>query len=109
MKAKSRPRPLWPYFVLVAITWIALALAPANAATCTGLADALARLATSYQEAVLWQGDTPQGERLIITANPDGTTWTAIVQPAPESACFIAAGNVWQIGEDAPAPAGTEG
>ena len=108
MKAKTRPRPLWPFYVLVILLWIALALAPAHAATCAGVADALARLATTYREAVLWQGDTPQGERLLITATPDGTTWTAIVQPAPGQACFIAAGTVWQIGADAP-PAGKEG
>lgn len=114
MKAKSRPRPLWPYMLLIAVAWIALAVfaAPARAqTTCRGMADALAGLRASYAEVVLWEGVAENGQRLILTANPDGTTWTALTQSpeASDQVCFVASGVVWSGGDRTLPPPGTEG
>ena len=109
MKAKSRPRPLWPYMLFLVVMWVILAIAaPAHAETsCTGLADALAGLRAGYGEVILWQGLAENGQRLIITANPDGSTWTALANGAAGAVCFVGSGVTWSVGD--PAAAGKEG
>lgn len=85
-------------FMLVASTF------PLRAATtqCVGLADLLATLDQKYGEAVIWTGIT-DAALLVITANPDGSTWTAFVQRPDDMACVFAHGQQWLPGS-APAP-----
>ena len=107
MKASFARPPRPPLIAGLVLLLLGLA-STARAATCTGLADALAQLSAQYREEVLFQGQTTSGQRLIITAAPDGSTWTELVQPGPDRACPIGSGTGWQIGTDA-TPAGQEG
>lgn len=113
MKAKSRPRPLWPVILLLVIVWLLFVMfaSAARAQTlCTGVADALAGLRASYSETVLWEGVAQNGQRLILTVNPDGTTWTALTQlPGSNQVCFVGSGGAWSAGDRAIPPLGMEG
>ena len=111
MKASHpSPRPLWPY-ILVAVIALVLFSLPlaARAATCAGTADALAALSDRYGEAVLWQGVAQDGTKMMLTAQPDGSSWTLMARQGDDRVCFLAAGTDWDFGGDAPAPAGKEG
>jgi hypothetical protein len=85
-------------------------LAPGRAeaqAQCAGMADVMAGLSQRYGERVLMEaggGDTD----VIITVNPDGTTWTALVIRPDGLACIVASGTSWTAGP-APEPAGETG
>lgn len=114
MKACSRPRPIWPYLLLIFCAWIALAIfaAPARAQTiCTGLADVLAGLRATYGETIMWVGVAENGQRLVLTANADGSTWTALTQSsaASDQLCFVGTGVTWNAGDGTFPPSGSEG
>ena len=72
--------------------------------------DGAATLMTRFGETILFDGDPAPGQaRVIITAKPDGSTWTALtVWPDGRTACQRSAGGGWRIGA-APPPAGEEG
>lgn len=111
MKAnRQSQRTLLPYLIFVAFVLLALLTARAAFAgdRCAGLADVLAGLRTNYGELVLWQGFDRMGNRLIITANPDGSGWTALIQTETEKACLLHGGDSRSAG-DVAAPAGKEG
>lgn len=114
MKARSRPRPLWPIMLAAAVVWLALALCPAPARAqprCTGYIAAITSLQSNYAELILWEGIAVNGWRMILTVNPDGTSWTILVQEpvAPDQVCFIAAGTAWSPGATPQPPLGKEG
>ena len=89
---------------------LTLFTAPALAAPqCTGLADALAWHHEQRGEVGIWKGISPDGSALMIVANPDGSSWSALVLiPDGKNICLLASGGSWQPG-DAPPPAGEEG
>ena len=107
MKAFFRARPFWPLILLCLSLAMGLAM-PARAATCAGMADILAQLSAKYGEMILWQGQMNDGSPLIITAAPDGTTWTLLGRDPDGRACLLSAGAEWRVGGEAPA-AGKEG
>ena len=83
-------------FALIALALISLPVR-AQTAPCIGMADALGQLSDKYREVVLFQGAGRDGQVLVITANPDGSSWTAIVQSGPKG-CILGGGKRWQIG-----------
>lgn len=109
MKA-SYQRPFWSYVHLAVIAFLLLTMATSARAElrCAGLADVLAGLRTGYGELVLWQGFDRKGNRLIITANPDGSGWSALAQADADKFCMLFGGDSWSAGDVAP-PAGKEG
>ena len=104
MKAFFRARPFWPLILLCLSLAIGIA-SPARAATCAGVTDVLAQLSAKYGEVILWQGQMNDGSPLIITAAPDGSTWTLLGRDADGRACLLSAGTEWQVGGDVPAAA----
>lgn len=107
----SRPRPLWPYFLLVGLAWLALFFtAPARAATnCGSLADVLAGLRSTFGEEVLLQGADIDGRQFVLTANPDGSTWSILTRSPDATACIVLAGANWSAGDPVAPPADEEG
>lgn len=97
---------------LVVLTFEAITLSPARAATvqCAGVVDLLAQLDSQYHEQQLFIGQMGQGANLIVTANPSRTSWTALVVGPDGKACIAAMGTGWAAG-DTPGPPllGTEG
>lgn len=83
---------------------------PAQAATvqCAGIADMLAQLDAKYGERQLFVGHADDGATIMVTANPNGTTWTALIMGESGKACIGALGASWSPG-DPPGPQGTEG
>lgn len=70
----------------------------AQSPQCAGLPDVLAGLERNYGEALVWQGiwqkpGVPESQ-LMITAKPDGSTWTALVVMEGQ-ACLVASGSGW--------------
>lgn len=112
MKASHpRPRPLWPYFLVgfAALALVAMGSAARAATDCGDLAATLEYLRTNYAEDVLWQGVGRDGRPVIITANPDGSTWSPLTRPETAIACIVVDGASWTAGQPASAPAGEEG
>lgn len=62
---------------------------------CMGLADALAMLQSRYGEVPMWRGALSDGGSLLITANPAGTDWTAMVQRPAGDLCMLTGGAAW--------------
>ena len=111
MKAKPS-KPLLFFYVLIAVAAVLLLMlaSAARAETrCAGLTDALAALEAKYGEKLIWQGLSRDGQRLLVTANPDGSTWTAMIQADGSKVCFASSGESWAPGGAMPAPQGTEG
>ncbi len=79
---------------LIASLVFLTAAATAQGARCASLADVLADLRVSHDEAIVWEGSTSGGQRLLVTAAPDGSTWTALAVDGPR-ACLVAAGVSW--------------
>lgn len=102
-------RVLWALALIALFFFLLSQAADASPAPCTGLADLLARLEARYGEHMLWQGTGADGQsRLLVTAQPAGGTWTAMVQHPDGRVCLLATGESWQAGA-APAPMGEEG
>ena len=76
--------------ILIAISLSGLA-AMAQTPRCGGYADVLADLATSYHERIVWVGDRGAECQMVITAVPDGSTWTALLVRG-DVACLVSAG-----------------
>jgi hypothetical protein len=68
-----------------------------------------AELLSRHAEQVLFEGTPgPGGHRIVITAKPDGTTWTALSVNAEGLACVRGLGDAWTAG-GRPAATGQEG
>lgn len=94
------------FMVLLSLTtWTMAHAAPAQ---CAGLADILAQLDAKYHERPMFVGQLSEGKTFIVTADPGGATWTALIAGPSGKACFAAAGPSWTPG-DPPGPQGTEG
>lgn len=96
-------RSYLPYLIFAAFFLLALVAARAAQAElrCAGLADVLAGLRTGYGELVLWQGRDRNGHYLIVTANPDGTSWSGLIRTDPEKVCLLMGGDKWSVGDAA--------
>lgn len=82
--------------VCIAIFLCGLAgMAQAQVAQCGGYADVLADLSQAYHEQVVWVGERGNAGQMVITAKPDGSTWTAMVVQEG-IACLVAAGTGWK-------------
>jgi hypothetical protein len=95
---------LWVVILLVAaLLWFSGG-SPSRAQTpqCGALAEVLATLASRYNEVVVGDGEAGGGRTLLITATPDGATWTAVMVHG-ELACLVASGVSWR---DPAKPAG---
>jgi hypothetical protein len=77
---------------------------PSRAQTpqCGALAEVLAGLASRYNEVVVADGEAGGGRTLLITATPDGATWSAVMVQG-DMACLVSAGTNWR---DPTEPAG---
>ncbi|MFZ5749898.1 MAG: hypothetical protein ACOY5U_02410 [Pseudomonadota bacterium] len=87
-----------------------LLLLPTQAAAeCLDLDRILQRLDRYFGEVPVFAGAGDAGDvgATIVTAAPDGTTFTVLVVRPDGTACMIGAGNGWSIAR--PAPAGKEG
>lgn len=87
-------------------TLAALILAAAEP-TCGAYIAIEAELAGRWQEAVVGRALTTGGQMLVIFADPEGDTWTAVLVNPDATACVAAAGTAWQAMP--PPPAGVEG
>ncbi len=85
-------------------------IAPAMPA-CLPLDRMLATLSSEFSERPLFEAVTNDGSRMMVTANPDGTTWSAMTVDHAASACLRIVGTSWRAGAGTPVvpPAGTEG
>jgi 20S proteasome alpha/beta subunit len=74
------------------------ASAPAHAepVPCAALSEMLQQLAQKYHEAPLFYGVGADGADIIITADPSGKTWTALVGDASGNVCIAAIGPNWR-------------
>lgn len=82
---------------LAVVTLLSLAICTpvvAQTAQCAGLAEALTGLSAGYGESIVWEGAAAPEGRLVVTARPDGTTWTALMVLG-DLACLVASGNGW--------------
>lgn len=83
--------------LLSVVTLLSLATcAPvaAQTAQCAGLAEVLTGLSAGYGESIVWEGERAPEGRLVVTARPDGSTWTALIVQ-DDVACLAASGNGW--------------
>lgn len=107
MKAKDLCSRALIWVSCAALIYIALA-GGAQADPRCGDADAVLRdLAARFGERAIWEGATSDGLRLVVTANPDGSTWTALVLNDAAQACPVGAGSAWVPGR--PIALGKEG
>ena len=91
------------YILFAPLLWLALALAaPAQTPQCGSPVEILAGLASRYSEVVVAEGEVGGGQTLLITATPDGATWTAIMVKG-DLACLVSSGHNWR---DPAKPAG---
>lgn len=98
----------WVRAMLVGLVLSCLsALAAQAEVTCGEEGPALRNLATKYNETAVWEGLAQDGVRLVITANPDGSTWTALALNGKGQACILGSGTRWQPGT--PVALGEEG
>lgn len=63
---------------------------------CAGLSVMLEKLATKFQEVPLFYGRGADGADIIITADPSGKSWTALVGDASGNVCIAAVGPNWR-------------
>lgn len=62
-------------------------------ATCAMTTEALAVLASRYNERPFWVGIMSDGSTILtLTASPDGRTWTALISAANGNSCVSASG-----------------
>lgn len=67
-----------------------------TASACAQLSVMLEQLAQKYHEAPLFYGRGADGADIIITADPSGKTWTALVGDASGNVCIAAIGPNWR-------------
>lgn len=97
-------------FLTLTLLLVASCVAPLAAAPqCARLAEVISSLGIKYGEAVIWSGVLPNGQLLSITANPAGSSWTALAVQSDGMACLLSSGDSWAQGGMALPPAGTEG
>ena len=90
----------WARALLFSAFGMMFAVLPAQAQIeCGEVTAVLQALAAKYGEAAVWKGRTGDGNDLLITANPDGSGWTALRLDAQGQACLLVAGPSWQPGE----------
>lgn len=70
--------------------------APAHAqsAQCAGLADVLEGLDRNYGEGIVWQGSAGPEVQIMVTAKPDGSTWS-LLMVQDKVACLMGSGTGW--------------
>lgn len=84
--------------LLALVVLVGLASRPARSQTpeCVGLPDALAALATRYQEQPRMSGLTSGGVLMIITA-ADGGGWSVLLVTPDGQACMAASGASFEV------------
>ena len=92
---------------VVAIWLIALAPPGRASASCVSYPTLVEQLATKWQEAPVHRGLAANGQMVVIFADAEGDTWTAVVLAPDGTACLVASGTGWET--LVAAPAGTEG
>ena len=87
--------------------------ARAATAQCGGIVDVLAQLDAKYGERQLFVGQSAQDTAVVITAHPDGSSWTTVVADSGGRACIGTSGSTGtgRAGgtPGPPGPAGEEG
>lgn len=87
-------------FIIVVLIALFLFSFAAEAETapprCASLPDVLATLAQRWGEVPFWTGSASATQTVMITANPSGSTWTAILIEAGQ-ACPLATGADWAM------------
>lgn len=66
----------------------------AQTAQCAGLADVLEGLDRNYGESIVWQGNAGPDAVVMVTAKPDGSTWSLLMIQGTV-ACLVGAGTGW--------------
>ena len=82
--------------------------ASAGPAPCGPFAEVMAKLVGDNHQQALFTGRSSDGTTVLIMANPDGSSWTAVVQTVTDQACIVSLGPGWQPGGK-PIPLGEEG
>lgn len=104
----KRIRKLLTGFVAVAVLMRLFNPLPALAASqCAPIKPMVEQLSKKFHEDQLFVGHLGGGESVVIAANPNGSTWTALTVSRDGKACIVAAGGQWSVGEKT--PIGTEG
>lgn len=106
----GRPvRPVFAIFcvaVIAAIVTVQLFAAPAVAEArlqCGPAKLVLETLDTQFGEKVLFIGTGQNNQSIVVTAKPDGSTWTALVDGPDGNYCVMAAGSPWDAAAVVPA------
>lgn len=94
--------------VFLIISALFVRSATAGPASCGPFADVMAKLAGDNHQKLLFTGLSENGTTVLMMANPDGSSWTAIVKTATDQACIVALGPGWQPGGQ-PIALGKEG
>ena len=94
--------------VFLIISALFVSSATAGPASCGPFADVMAKLAGDNHQKLLFTGLSENGTTVLMMANPDGSSWTAIVKTATDQACIVALGPGWQPGGQ-PIALGKEG
>jgi hypothetical protein len=92
------------YFLLgvIAVTLAAIG-AKAEGLECRPAAAAISGLYAEYGEVMLWQGLIDDTEaRIVVMANPKGSTWTILGLLPNGMACALNAGSAWKVGDPPP-------
>ena len=94
--------------VFLIVSTLLLTSANAGSAPCGPFAQAMAKLVGDNHQQALFTGRSSDGTTVLIMANPDGSSWTAVVQTVTDQACIVSLGPGWQPGGK-PIPLGEEG
>ncbi|MBU6232517.1 hypothetical protein KGP36_07845 [Patescibacteria group bacterium] len=80
-----------------ALLCIGLPVAAQQASKCGPTKEVIDDLRTEYNETVVGAGKDEKGNTVIVTASPNGETWTALVVSVKDgAACAVAAGKGWK-------------
>lgn len=107
----AKPALMLPALMLIPCAMLLASYVATLAASpqCAALAEVMRGLSARYGEARVWSGVLPNGQLLSITANPDGSSWTALAVQPDGMACLVSSGESWVQGGPALPPAGQEG
>lgn len=87
---------------LIAVTLAAMG-AKAEGLECRPAAAAISGLYAEYGEVMLWQGVIDDGDaRIVVLANPKGSSWTVLGLLPNGTACALIAGSAWKVGDPPP-------
>lgn len=91
--------------VFLIVSALIVTSATAGPAPCGPFAEVVAKLVGDNHQRALFTGRSSDGTTVLIMANPDGSSWTAVVKTATDQACIVALGPGWVPGSQPLNPA----